>query len=245
MSFSTATPVYNSQSQTPTGRLYNHGGVSNVTSGLNNRSLAETVVWCNLQRLTSVAAESDEMRRRRNQIEEAGRILQQAQARAERKWFRLDVCKSRDWERGMRLLREAKPDSLAPLERQLRSSLLEPNIPLSRPQSEAERERIVTELINKRSQLLQAERREFSEVKVLSEAAGRLLTYIPSENVADGASRYASKGFFDPYDTPPWDTWVYYRDNTLVSWVPTVVEPLVQAGIDANPVLCVNWADSA
>jgi hypothetical protein len=216
-----------------------------VTSSLNKRSLAETVVWCNLQRLTSVAAETDEMRRRRNQIEEAGRILQRAQARAERKWFRQDVYKSRDWQRAMRLLKEAKPDSLAPLEGQLRTSLLEPNIPLSRPQPEAERERIVAELINKRSQLLQVERGEFSEEKVLSEAAGRLLTYIPSENVADCASRYASRGFFDAYDTPPWDTWVHYCDSTLVSWVPAVVQPLVQAGIDANPVLCVNWADSA
>jgi hypothetical protein len=138
-----------------------------VTSSLNKRSLAETVVWCNLQRLTSVAAETDEMLRRRNQIEEAGRILQRAQARAERKWFRQDVYKSRDWQRAMRLLKEAKPDSLAPLEGQLRSSLLEPNIPLSRPQPEAERERIVTELINKRSQLLQlnaanSQRRKYS-----------------------------------------------------------------------------------
>jgi hypothetical protein len=214
-----------------------------VTSTLNKHTLAETVVWCSLQRLTSVPVETDEMRCRRDQIEEAGRILQQARARAEGSWFRRDLYKSRDWQRAMRLLKEAKPDSLAPLEGQLRSTVLEPNIPLSRLQSEAERERIVTEVVNKRSRLLQAKRREFSEEQALSNSAGRLLTYIPSENVADGSSRYASKGFFDPDDTPPWDTWLHYSNRTLVSWVPAVLSPLAQAGIDANPVVSIAWAD--
>lgn len=237
------TPVLNSWSQT-TGRLYNRAGVLHVTSTLNKHTLAETVVWCSLQVLTSVAVETHEMRRRRDQIEEAGRILQRARSRAERSWFRRDVYKSRDWQQAMLLLEEAKPNSLAPLEGQLRSSVIEPNTPLSRSRSEVERERIVTEVINKRSQLLWAECHKFSDEQVLSESAGRLLTY-SSENVADGASRYASRGYFDADDTPPWDTWVHYSDRILVCWVPAVVEPLAQAGIDADPVLCINWADSA
>jgi hypothetical protein len=72
---------------------------------------------------------------------------------------------------------------------------------------------------------------------------GRPLLYVPSENVSDGASTYASNGFFDLYDCPPWDTWLQYSRGTLVSWVPEVLIPLAQIGIDANPVECIKWAD--
>jgi hypothetical protein len=170
-----------SGSWTSTGRLCNRAGTLDVTSILNEHTLAETVVWCSLQRLTSVTAETDEMRHRRGQIEEARRIL------------RGDVYKSPDWQRAMRLLKEANPDSLAPLEGQLLSKVLEPNISLSRSQSEAERGRTVADVVNKRSRCLKAGLHEFSQEQVLLEGSGRLLTYIPSENVADGSSRYSSK----------------------------------------------------
>ena len=52
--------------------------------------------------------------------------------------------------------------------------------------------------------------------------------------MSDGSSRYASNGFFDPYDCPPWDIWLEYSDRTLISWVPEVVFPLAQVSIDAN-----------
>ena len=72
---------------------------------------------------------------------------------------------------------------------------------------------------------------------------GRLLIYVPSENVSDGASRYASNGFFDAYYCPPWDLWLQYSDRTLISWVPEILFPIAQAGIDANPVECLRWAN--
>ena len=69
---------------------------------------------------------------------------------------------------------------------------------------------------------------------------GRLLIYVPRENVLDGASRHASNGFFDAYDCAPWDLWLQYSDRTLISWVPEMLFPIAQAGIDANPVECLR-----
>ena len=47
-----------------------------------------------------------------------------------------------------------------------------------------------------------------------SQLPGRLLLYVPWENVSDGASQYASNRFFDLYDCPPWDTWILYSHGT-------------------------------
>jgi len=208
------------------------------------RSLAETVLWCSVQPLTAVAEESDEMHRRRGMVEEAHRLLRQADKRAKRSWFRRDAYNSKEWKRAMSLLKEAAPDSLAPLEKQLRSSALEPRPALAQADSDAERETIVAEVVRRRSELILAQHLQFSE-QVLAETTGRLLSYIPSENVADGSSRYASKGFFDADDAPPWDTWPYYSDRSLISWVPDILVPVAQAGIDGNPVECILWADAA
>lgn len=81
------------------------------------------------------------------------------------------------------------------------------------------------------------------EERIAQEKAGRLLVYFPAENVEDGASRAASSGFFDPYDAPPWDAWVHYAEGVLISWVPEGFVTRAQAGIDANPVDCIHWAD--
>jgi hypothetical protein len=73
---------------------------------------------------------------------------------------------------------------------------------------------------------------------------GRLLIYYPAENVSDGASKYASNGFYDPFDAPPWDLWVSYDSGELISWVPNALVTLAQDGMDANIVDCIKWADS-
>jgi hypothetical protein len=70
---------------------------------------------------------------------------------------------------------------------------------------------------------------------------GRVLVYGPDENVADGASEYASGGFFNLYDAPPWDTWVAYSDRRLLSWVPPDLVGFAQKGIDVNAVDCMRW----
>ncbi|MBX9600031.1 MAG: hypothetical protein K2X35_03465 [Bryobacteraceae bacterium] len=139
----------------------------------------------------------------------------------------------------MNLLKEADPDSLAPLEHQLRSSMLQPRESIGGYMSEESRQEIVDGVINLRSSLIESVGREAQTTM----PNGRLLLYTPCENVSDGASRFASSGFFDPNDCPPWDIWLQYSDRTLFSWVPEQLFPLAQAGIDGNAVECIKWAD--
>jgi hypothetical protein len=72
--------------------------------------------------------------------------------------------------------------------------------------------------------------------------SGRLLRYIPRENIADGASALSSLGFFDNNDEPPWDTWLGFKHGQLISWVPPELVQDVQAGIDNNAVDSIRWA---
>jgi len=75
------------------------------------------------------------------------------------------------------------------------------------------------------------------------EAQGRLLIYFPLETVSCGASNASSHGFYDGEDAPPWDTWFWYSDGAILSWVPNDFISRAQAGIDANPVDCIHWTD--
>jgi hypothetical protein len=142
----------------------------------------------------------------------------------------------------MNLLREADPDSLAPLEHQLRSSMLKPADSIGSSYSEESRQEMVNGVIDLRSSLIKSEPSPEHAIPP-SQLRGKLLLYVPCENMFDGASRYASNGFFDAYDCPPWDSWLQYSDRTLISWVPEILFPLAQAGIDANAVECIKWAD--
>lgn len=157
-------------------------------------------------------------------------------------WLRRSLPNGRRWERAMNLIREADPDSLAPLEHQLRSSTLKPADSIgSGSCSEELRQQTVDGVISLRSSLLKSQLPSGDSITA-RQLRGKILLYVPCENVSDGASKYASKGFFDAYDCPPWDTWLHYSDRTLMSWVPEILIPLAQAGIDANPVECITWA---
>lgn len=76
-----------------------------------------------------------------------------------------------------------------------------------------------------------------------AQAFGRLLLYEAMETVSDGAAEASSHGFFDMEDAPPWDTWFWYKDGTIFGWVPDSLVSDAQAGIDANPVDCIHWAN--
>ncbi len=76
-----------------------------------------------------------------------------------------------------------------------------------------------------------------------AQVLGRLLLYEPTETVSDGAAQAASRGFFDAEDAPPWDTWFWLKESTIFCWVPESLISDAQAGIDANPVDCIRWAD--
>jgi hypothetical protein len=196
----------------------------------------EAILWCSQQSLSCDTEETPEMLRRREVIRQAGTLLRRVSGRPE-------PTNDPDWRRAMEILLEANPDSLAPLENQLRSPLLTPYNALGRNIHDSERNAMVSKVVRRRAELLSSVAVP-GTVRQSPDRTGRLLTYNPAENVSDGASRYASKGFFDLYDSPPWDSWISFIDGELISWVPAVLVPLVQAGIDANPVDCIRWTDS-
>jgi len=136
----------------------------------------------------------------------------------------------------------------------LRSSLLDPRTSLSVPTLnelgidafvKAKREsykQAVASIQRKRSEWLrEAEARplELTETQRL----GRLLLYEAMETVSDGAAEASSRSFYDVEDAPPWDTWFWYKDDTIFCWVPDALVSDAQAGIDANPVDCIHWAN--
>ena len=83
---------------------------------------------------------------------------------------------------------------------------------------------------------------------------GKLLLFYPDGSLSDGAAEAASRGFFDNYNLPASDTWVYYGtdgsgsrnfdQNFLVSWIPRQFVPLVNDGITVNPEGCIEWASA-
>jgi hypothetical protein len=210
-------------------------------TALPTNRVAEVALWCSLQQLTGFHQDSADEARRRELMREAARLLATARYKGD-SWLQRSRPGERRWTRAMNLLREADPDSLAPLEHQLRSSTLKQADSIGSSYSEESRQEMVNRVIDLRSSLIKSHPPSEHAIPP-SRLRGKLLLYIPCENVSDGASRYASNGFFDLYDCPPWDTWLQYSDRTLISWVPEILFPLAQAGIDANPVECIKWAD--
>jgi hypothetical protein len=100
-----------------------------------------------------------------------------------------------------------------------------------------------TDLIKRqRSELLRSVAIQLADISA-AQTMGRLLIYEPMETVSDGAASALSHGFFDVEDAPPWDTWFWYAAGIVFSWVPESLVSNAQAGIDANPVDCIRWAD--
>ncbi len=209
--------------------------------------VSEVALWCSLQKLTGVHQDSPDEARRRELLKEASLLMdgyheRNACLRHLPNWLQRYLPSERRWTRAMTLLSEADPDSPAPLENQLRSSALRPAESIGSFDSEERRQEIVDHVVNLRSALLNSRLTQEPTIPP-SRLQGSFLIYVPDENVSDGASRYAPNGFFDPNDCPPWNLWLQYSDRTLISWVSEVLLPLAQAGIDANPVACIEWAD--
>jgi len=136
----------------------------------------------------------------------------------------------------------------------LRSSLLDPHSILSIPtlgelgihafgklKRQSYRE-AVDSIQRKRSELLRDAKAQLIE-PAEAQSLGRLLLYEAMETVSDGAADASSHGFFDVEDAPPWDTWFWHKDGTIFCWVPDALVRDAQAGIDANPVDCIHWAN--
>lgn len=104
----------------------------------------------------------------------------------------------------------------------------------------------ISNLLEMRSKLLDQEISPVSSYKDLK--GGKLLAYFPDENFCDGASEEASFGFLDVRDAPAWDTWVGLFHNLssdfILSYIPQPFIKFVQAGIDVNPVECIQWLEN-
>ena len=205
-------------------------------SGMNRdeaRALSEACLWCASQPLTAIAEETPDQQRRRSLFVESAELYQEAYRRNEKYGGPLH-------ERAQALSKEADYNSLILLRSQLRTLSLNPGdvgelISTSRFQSGVER--VIEQRAHSLAALVKDAHADHCQ-------GGRLLHYEPYENLTDGASEYSSNGFFDVNDAPPWDTWVSFDGRKLISWVPPVLIPLAQAGLDANAVDCIRWADS-
>ena len=193
-------------------------------------SLEEARVFCSSQKLIDKIDETEDQQRLRALFHESGRVSTEA-------FRRKEPFDGPLHQRASAMSKEADCSSLILLRSQLRSEALKPGdidgLIVSRSLDTA-----VAGLVETRSRLCKA----IEQPTPSSRDAGRLLLYEPYENVCDGASEYSSNGFFDVNDAPPWDTWVSFDGRTLLSWVPPVLVPLAQAGIDANAVDCIRWA---
>jgi hypothetical protein len=108
-----------------------------------------------------------------------------------------------------------------------------------------ERAAVVEFLAEKRARLLADRRIEVPHVPP-DMAGGRLLAVDIDLSVWDGLSESESEGFFDVWDVPAWDTWVYFQRveerDTLLCWVPPPLIPLADCGITVNCTACIEWA---
>jgi hypothetical protein len=80
--------------------------------------------------------------------------------------------------------------------------------------------------------------------------SGRLLLFWPHETLTDGAAAVTSRGYFDDWNMPPWDTWFWYGNlvdepAALVSWVPEEFVNLVEEGVSVNPEECLRLLRSS
>jgi hypothetical protein len=114
---------------------------------------------------------------------------------------------------------------------------------------------IVSQLASERRKLLGRET-TISNEPCIDIVSGRLLVYQPDASFADALAQYQTQGFFDEWDAPPWDTWIWYEqlgrlsqlghyvsEGYLISWIPEMFQELAQKGIDVQPYGAIVWAN--
>jgi hypothetical protein len=202
-------------------------------------SLADTAVWYKMKAV-GIEADSDGIRQRHALYAQAEQQWEEAQETLKRDWLSLKITDTKQWQNAMALLKQIR-DSLGPMERKLRSPELKPSFGLDEFGDDALWAKAVAEVVASRSRFTagtSAEKRDTNDTNV----EGRLLLYSPSENLACGAAEASSNGFFDVNNVPPWDIWVDFSEDTLVSWVPPALLDVAQMGIYVNPEACIRWA---
>jgi hypothetical protein len=216
------------------------------------RRLNETISWCSSQELITDPVEDARITERREMSRRAAELMGSAYRifpLYERSTW---ISRLMAWSKirratkikieADRLRAAADPGSIVPpLRHQLRSEALRP-FAQSLAQSGANHTTIVEQVTKARFQILRNPG-SYSESTSSGPLGGRLLLFAPQDNLSDGAAEYASMGFFDLDNVPPWDTWIAMFGKYLVSWVPPQLIRLVQEGLDVNPEQCILWAD--
>jgi hypothetical protein len=217
-----------------------------------HQQLRETISWCISQEIVSDPLEDANIAKRRMMTRQSAELMAQAymllapyerRGRISRLFARGRIRQAERIRGGaQQMMAAADPGSIVPpLRRQLRTEELR-LLALPFAQLNADRANIVVTVTEARARLSR-ESGINSDATSLDQRGGRLLLYAPDENLACGAAEYASKGFFDVNNVPPWDTWVCMSGKYLVSWVPAKLLRLAQQGIDVNPEQCILWAD--
>jgi hypothetical protein len=110
----------------------------------------------------------------------------------------------------------------------------------------AERVALVDEVCNRRSGLLANLDISCPDWSLAGD--GELLIVEIDYSLWEGLPEWQSDGFFDTFDIPAWDTWVYLqrvRDtDVLLSWIPHALIPLVNKGIPVSTTDCIRWLDA-
>jgi hypothetical protein len=203
------------------------------------QAVEETAAWCALLSVGRQLVDEEVAAQRRTANQEAYRLIGKARRKADRGWFRRKLADTKEWHRASDLLKRIH-DFLNPLRHNFRTPALKPDFDFDTSQTNKAWDGAVAQTIAKRLACLTANRPRENPCNVHT---GRLLLYIPEENLACGAAEFSSNGFFDVNNVPPWDLWVAFSERTLVSWIPPQVIETAQLGIDANPEACISWAD--
>lgn len=138
------------------------------------------------------------------------------------------------------------------------------------PTDESEDRRLVEAVVRARADVLRAE--NWYPLAAASHLnGGTLIAYYPMVGFDDGTPAFASDGFFDVADAPPFETWLglasgdsgrqyspsgnwregalqqheqwsgTYTDDYLIAYVPPDLIDLVSAGIKVNFIDGINW----
>jgi hypothetical protein len=206
-------------------------------SGRFQLSLAETIAWCKMQSI-GTEADSDGVHQRHLLYLQAKQLWEEARLAANQGSFPRKISDTEPWRHSAELYKQIR-DSLPPMDRTLRSSELKPTFDLNDVKTNPQWSEVVGEVAAKRAQSIGGDWVAKADANA---AGGRLLAYYPHENLACGAARYSSGGFFDDNNVPPWDLWVEFSEDTLVSWVPPALVDVAQMGIEVNPEECIHWA---
>jgi hypothetical protein len=203
------------------------------------RSLAETVAWCSALSLGVDHTNTSAILHRRALLDRSKQLFEEGRTHANERWFGKKACDTEQWRQAGSLIQQVR-NLLGPMKYRTRTAALKPNFDLDEFGVNAPWSEAVEDLVIKRSKLIE---QNPSQGATGNAADGRLLLYVPSENLADGAAEFSSNGFFDVNNVPPWDIWVDFSNGTLTSWVPPMLLDAAEMGIDANPEECIRWAD--